>query len=93
MELMKSVLPTVLLALTFTFAASAEAGTFAFGAQSGYKDNGVSRGMTAGGEFNNKRMQIAEIQERTRGNNSEAFEGRNANRRQYSSQSSTSGNN
>jgi hypothetical protein len=73
MELMKTVLPTVLLALTF--AASAETGTFSPSAQSEYRDNAVSRGMTPGGGFNDKRVRIAEIQERTRSDNSEPFEG------------------
>ena len=71
MEFMKSVLSTVLLALSF--AASAEAGAFASIAKPDYKDNAMSQGMAADGEFNNKR--ITEIQERTRGDNSEAFEG------------------
>lgn len=70
MEFMKSVLSTVLLALAF--AASVETGAFASSAQPDYKDNAV-KGM-ATGEFNDKRMQIAEIQERTRGNNDEVFE-------------------
>jgi len=73
MELMKSVLPTVLLALIF--AVSAQAGAFAFSSQPDYEDNFLSREMSASGAFNNKRSQITEIKKRTVGDNSEAFEG------------------
>src|SRR4051812_10891717 len=48
MELMKSVLPTVLLALSF--AASAEAGAFAFSSQPDNGDNVVRGGVTTGGD-------------------------------------------